>query len=175
MTTAHENFVYFDINGMKAFSFTETSHSITSGQPYHGVTSGIKMEDGHDQAYILVNAGRKKSATVANWFKSATGNGQTVVCDSAGTYPNELNFAVQGTMKITNQSNQVIVVQNFIVAQGHFITTNNWWISSPTMQGIHVSISGAGTQVCSVEGSVIPVIATFSPKTPCVNHFSIGI
>ncbi len=174
MTTAHDNYVFFDIAGMKAFSFTETSHSITSGQPYHGVSAGIKKEDGHDQAYIMVNAGRKKSASVAGWFKTAAGNGQTVVCDSAGTYPNELNFAVQGTMKITNVSDQVIICENFIVAQGHFGVNNNWWISSPTMQGAHVSISGAAMQMCRVEGSIIPVMAIFSPKTPCVNHFSIG-
>ncbi len=85
MATSHDNYIFFDIAGMKAFSFTETSHSITSGQPYHGVSSGIKKEDGHDQAYIMVNAGRKNSASVANWFRTAAGNGQTVVCDSAGT------------------------------------------------------------------------------------------
>jgi hypothetical protein len=175
MATSHDNYIFFDVAGMKAFSFTETSHSITSGQPYHGVSSGIKKEDGHDQAYIMVNAGRKNSASVANWFRTAAGNGQTIVCDSAGTYPNELNFAVQGTMKITNESNQVIVCENLIVAQGHFVTSNNWWISSPTMQGAHVSISGAAMQRCTVEGSFLPVMAIFSPKTPCVNHFSIGI
>lgn len=174
LVSAHDNDIFFDVVGMKGVSFTETDHSITSGQPYHGASSGIKKEAGHDQAFIRVNAGRKKSDQVAKWFKNRAGKGQTVVCDSAGTYPNELNFAVQGTLKITNVSDEVIVCDNFIIAQGHFGANNNWWISSPTMQGAHVSISGAGMQWCTIEGKLLPIIAIFSPKTPCVNHFSIG-
>ena len=163
---------------MKSFNFTENStngHSITSGQPYDGTSSGVKKESGHDQAYIDVKAGRKGSSNVVKWFKTQAGRGQTLACDSSGIYPNDLNFAVQGTMRITNQSDKVIICENVIVAQGHFGLNNNWWVASPTMRGAHVSISGATEQVCSMVGSKMPVIVIFSPKTPCVNHFSIGL
>lgn len=174
----HDNQVFFDVNGLTAFSFTENAtngHSITKGQPYGGTTSGIKKESGHDQAYVVVKAGRKNSSTNAAWFKTQAGTGQTLACDSSGTYPNELNFAVQGTMVFTTTTGKVITCENVIVAQGHFGLNNNWWMASPTMKGAHVSISGATEQTCKQKGSPLPVVVVFSPKTPCVNHFSIAL
>ncbi len=172
--TERENYVFFDVQGLSSFSFTESSHSVTSGQPYSGTTAGVKKEDGHDQAYVLVKAGRKGSDSVASWFKTQAKDGQTLACDSSGTYPNQLNFAVQGTLKFTTQTKRNLVCDNVIIGQGHFGTNNNWWMGSPTMTGAHISITGATSQFCKAEGEILPVAVVFTPKTPCVNHFSIS-
>ena len=168
--TQHNNDVFFAINGLKSFSFQETAHSVTSGQPYGGTTSGVSGGKGK----ITVKAGRKGSTSVASWFKQQVGAGQTLVCDSKGTYPDALNFAVQGTLTIGSVNGKTITCDNIIVAQGHFGTTNNWWMGGPGMKGAHVSLSGATEQTCKIAGSLLPAVVVFAPQTPCVNNFSIG-
>ena len=169
--TQHNNDVFFTINGLKSFNFQETAHSITNGQPYGGVTSGIRSGKGA----ITVKAGRKGSTDVANWFKQEVGAGQTLVCDSKGTYPDKLNFAVEGTLTIGSVSGKTVTCDNVIVAQGHFGTTNNWWMGGPYMRGAHISYGGATEQTCHISGSIIPAVVVFAPQTPCVNNFSIGV
>ena len=173
--TSWPNYVYFDIAGMKEFSFTETGHSISPGQAYGPVASGVKKENGQDQGYILINAGRHKTDATAAWFKSQAGTGQTLACDSSSTYPNQLNFAVQGTLKITTLTNKVYSCEKFTVAQGNFNETNNWWLASPTMFGVHISITGLTAQWCTSSNASIPALVIFSPKTPCTNHFNAAI
>jgi hypothetical protein len=169
--TQHNNDVFFAINGLQSFSFAETAHSITSGQPYGGVTSGVSGGKGK----ITVKAGRKGSTQVADWFKQQVGAGQTLVCDSKGTYPDKLNFAVEGTLTIGEVNGRTVECDNVIVAQGHFATTNNWWMGGPYMRGAHISYGGATEQTCRIKGSIIPAIVVFAPQTPCVNNFSIGV
>jgi hypothetical protein len=168
----HNNEVFFAINGISAFQFTETAHSVTKKQPYSGTTSDVSNPGA--EARIVVKAGRKKSTDVAKWFKTQVGSGQTLVCDSKGNFPDELNFAVQGTLKMTI-GDKKITCQNILVGQGHFGLNNNWWMGGPNMQGAHVSLSGATVQTCSVEGKALPVEVVFSPQTPCVNHFNISV
>jgi hypothetical protein len=164
----HDNEVFFAVNG---FNFTETGHSITSGQPYGGTTSGAT--DG--TAQITVSAGRKGSSSVASWFKQQVGSGQTLVCDTKGTYPDDLNFAVEGTLTIGSTSGKTITCDNIIVAQGNFGTTNNWRMGGPGRKGAHISISGATEQTCQLSDSKRNAIVIFAPQTPCVNNFSIGV
>ena len=40
-TSIHANEVFFAMPGLKEFTFTETAHSVTKGQPYNGVTSRV--------------------------------------------------------------------------------------------------------------------------------------
>ncbi|HEX3438779.1 MAG TPA: hypothetical protein VHT93_00405 [Pseudolabrys sp.] len=167
----HDNDVYFAINGLQTFNFVETGHSITSGQPYGGTTATVS--DGKGQ--ITVSAGRKGSSSVASWFKQQVGSGQTLVCDTKGTYPDDLNFAVEGTLTIGSTSGKTITCDNIIVAQGNFGTTNNWWMGGPGMKGAHISISGATEQTCQLSDSKRNAIVIFAPQTPCVNNFSIGV
>ena len=82
---------------------------------------------------------------------------------------------MQGTLRATLQDKGELTCDAVIVVQGHFTGANNWWLASPTMKGAHVSISGATVQMCKVTGSIVPVAVGFSPKTPRVNHFSIGL
>lgn len=167
----HDNEVFFAIAGIKSFEFTETGHAITPKQPYSGTFSNVSKAGA--QARIVVKAGRKGSEGVADWFKAQVGAGQTLVCDSKGTFPDKLNFAVKGTLKMTI-GDKKITCDNVIVAQGHFGVNNNWWMGGPNMQGAHVSLSGVTLQTCKAEGSLLPVEVTFSPQTPCVNNFNIS-
>jgi hypothetical protein len=121
---------------------------------------------------ILVKAGRKKSKSVADWFQQQVGSGQTLVCDSTGTFPKELNFAVEGTLAM-QVGGKNITCSNVIVAQGNFTTVNNWWMGGPNMSGTHVGPTGATIQSCQVQGG-LPTMVIFSPATPCANHFNIG-
>lgn len=167
----HNNEVFFAIAGIKSFEFTETGHDITAKQPYSGTTSNVSKTG--TEARIVVKAGRKGSDGVATWFQKQVGAGQTLVCDTKGTFPDKLNFAVKGTLKMTI-GDKKITCNDVIVAQGHFGLNNNWWMGGPNMQGAHVSLSGVTMQSCKVEGRLLPVQVTFSPQTPCVNHFSIS-
>jgi len=169
--TEHDNQVFFAVNGLKSFGFQQTGYSITSGQPYGGTTAGVSNGKGQ----ITVKAGRKASSSVASWFKQQVGSGQTLVCDTKGTYPNDLNFAVEGTLTISSTSSETITCDNIIVAQGNFGTTNNWWMGGPGMKGAHVSVSGATEQTCQIAGSRKPAIVVFAPQTPCVNNFTIAV
>ncbi|MBB3173443.1 hypothetical protein FHR90_001266 [Endobacter medicaginis] len=171
--TMRDNEVFFDVAGVQAFSFQEAGHSIHSKQPWGGVSADVSRPGG--QGRILVKAGRKASSFVAAWFKSAVGAGQTLVCDSRGTFPDELNFAVRGTLRFT-AGGRAFTCNDFVVGQGHFATANNWWLGSPKMSGTHVSLSGATAQLCTtpIAGHDIPVPVTFAPQTPCSNHFSIS-
>ena len=102
-------------------------------------------------------------------------SGQTLACDSAGSAPNKLNFAVRGTLtlQLVGQASP-IVCEDVLIGQGHFGANNNWWMGGPNMSGAHVSITGTTVQRCKQKGNLLGVEVVFSPQTPCVNHFSIG-
>lgn len=171
--TVHDNDVFFAINGLQTFNYAQTGYSITSGQPYQGTTSGVSQAG--QQAKITVKAGRKGSTSVASWFKQKVGAGQTLVCDAKGTYPDKLNFAVEGTMTIGVVGGKTVTCDNILIAQGHFGTTNNWWMGGPAMKGAHIGPTGATEQTCKLSGSVLPAVVIFSPQTPCVNNFNISV
>lgn len=170
--TQHDNDVFFAIAGVTQFDFSETAHSVSKDQPYGGTTA--KVSKSGAEAQIVVKAGRHGTPKVAEWFKTQVGSGQTLVCDSKGTFPDKLNFAVKGTLKMT-VGDKTITCQDVLVGQGHFGVNNNWWMGGPNMQGAHVSLTGATIQTCKVEGKVLPVEVVFTPQTPCVNHFSISV
>ncbi|MBD9415564.1 hypothetical protein IB234_13460 [Pseudomonas sp. PDM16] len=168
----HDNKVYFDGPALQAVSFQQAAsngYSITRNQPFSGVSASIEK----GQIMLNVRAGRKKSGEVSSWFKSVIGGGQTLACDSSGTYPKELNFAVRGDLNFT-MNNRKITCKDMVIGQGSFGENNNWWVSSPSMTGIHISISGATALSCSAEGAYLPVVVAFTPKTPCVSHFNIA-
>jgi len=172
-TSIHGNKVYFAMPGLQGFSFTETSHSVTKGQPYKPGTSGM---DKPGQGVIVVNAGRSKSEDVAKWFMGNVGSGQTLACDSKGSAPRELNFAVLGTLTLELSGQSQIVCEDVVIGQGSFGLNNNWWMGGKNMSGAHLSITGATLQKCRQKGGLLGFVeVTFTPQTPCVNHFSIGL
>lgn len=168
----NDNEVNFAIAGVTEFSFVQTDFSITDGQPYSGVTSSVTQSGA--EAQIVVKAGRKGSSEVATWFKNKVGSGQTIVCDTTGTFPDALNFAVEGTMTITTDKG-TYTCDNVIIAQGNFATVNNWWMGSPDWQGVHISLGGFTVQKVDFSGHSLASIAVFAPQTPCVNNFSIAL
>src|SRR5579871_1921778 len=106
-------------------SFSYQSHSITSGQPWGGVSS---LGGGS----LRVRAGRKKSSPVANWFNSQSSGGAKMGCSAPSSQPSELNFAVKGTLTL-NYRGGVYTCPNFLLGQGSVGTMNNWWITAPGM------------------------------------------
>ena len=111
----------FYIQGAQITSCTELSHSITSGQPYGGLSCSGNT--------ITIKAGRKNSAGVANSFKNGlTGSNMFCSDGSCGSTPDDLNFYV--TMNLTMiVGGQKLTLESLRVGQGHYFTTNNWWIA----------------------------------------------
>ncbi len=170
-----DNYVYFALPGVTAFNFTSSSGINAGGKKTGTLTSGVDAKKG---AYINVQADRKGSKEVAASFKQAVGSGQTLVCDSTKTFPDKLNFMVQGTLEMTTGTGAdalTVTCDNVIVAQGHDASNNNWWMGGPNMKGIHVSFTGITFQKCTVKGKALPAEVIFTPATPCVNHFNLSV
>ena len=102
------------------YSF-DGSYSITSGQPWGGVTSN----NNGGNINLDVQAGRHNSSGPASWFKARTSN---MICDwqcKKGESPNELNFAFTGTITIDGNGYPIVI------GQGHSTIYNNWWFGGP--------------------------------------------
>lgn len=122
--TARDNYLYFSCPNITNFSFTLEDKSITSGQPWDAFSTYYDSNGGR----IYVRAGRKGSQGVATWFRNNLNGGQALGINSGGvTFPSELNFAFKGTLSFTLQG-KTYNLKNTIIGQGHFNTTNNWWI-----------------------------------------------
>ena len=115
-TKIHDNYVSFD--GVSSVQFSETSHSITDGQPYGGVAFSDNWLD--------VKAGRHESSEVADDFNDGiTGDKALGLCTMSDSLPEELNFAVFGTLTIGSTD-----CQEIRLAQGHRPPgINNWWLA----------------------------------------------
>ncbi len=101
-------------------SFTVDQHSITSGQPWSGVTASVK-----DGVFTIdARAGRHGSSSVAGWFKSHA-TIATCCADCGCAWPSDLNFAFTGTITINGDAYPVTI------AQGNSFGQNNWWIGGP--------------------------------------------
>ncbi len=126
-TKIRDNYVYFYKDEWPVFTpaqwvlFDETSHSITQGQRYDGVSSvdGYKLD---------VRAGRHGSKEVADDFNAGiTPDNALGLLTYGDPLPSELNFAVFGTMSVTIDATRVC--PDMRIAQGHHSTRNNWWIA----------------------------------------------
>ena len=136
---AHSNHVKLvgNLRFIKGTTFSEKEYCITSGQPYKGLSSSLNaIESQNGTSSILdikIKAGRHKSKHhVTDCFKSWTNQSENHTI--FGKYPKHLNFIVQGTLTIayihpdTNTgSTKHVVFEDIILAQGHSITSNNWW------------------------------------------------
>ena len=99
------------------------SHDITSGQPFDGVTfSGDTMD---------VKAGRHGSGAPAATFMAGVSVQNIMGLDvTLNMSPEALNFVVLGDMKFTFEDGSSYTCPDFRVAQGHSVTSNNWWVGS---------------------------------------------
>lgn len=92
-------------------------YDITAGQPWGGIS--ISESDG--SCSINARAGRKGSTDPAQWFKDRASVAMSA-SGSWGGWPQNLNFAFNGTLTIDSKSYQLVV------GQGHDGAHNNWWI-----------------------------------------------
>lgn len=113
--------------------FDLNSYSITNGQPWDGVSFSGRT--------ITVKAGRHKTKPVAEWFKKQFPGADALRLAGAGAwgdlptndaYPEELNFAIRGTLSLGIASGMV-VLPNVVLGQGSWSTENNWWITGAGM------------------------------------------
>ena len=108
---------------VQSVQFDETSHSITQGQPYEGVSSvdGYKLD---------VRAGRHGSEEVAQDFNAGITLNNAVGAGASkhDHLPAELNFAVFGNLSVTIDG-ATRACQEMRIAQGHRPLENNWWIA----------------------------------------------
>lgn len=116
----HDNYVYF--TNVHGFSFRETGHHITDGQPWDGAQS---HRDGH-KGYIIVRAGRHGSKDVARWFRDRAD--LALGARTSADWPDELNFAIHGDLKITGANGGSALCKGVAIGQGSQGAFNNWWI-----------------------------------------------
>ncbi len=135
--TSVQNNPFCAQNGV-AVSFqlqSSNSYNISPGQQFEGIQS--------DGNCFNVRAGRHGSSSNISWIKEQDNgvfgnnwNGYKVVTNN-NVYnnktpynygvPNALNFAIYGTLTI-KYNNVTYNCPNVIIAQGHNIAGNDWWI-----------------------------------------------
>jgi hypothetical protein len=171
MAGADSNDVYLHVNGLTDCSYAVSAYDVSKNKDYDGTSA--KVEDG--KCKITVKADRHKTEQVAEWFADHVGTGSAIACDSSGPMPDELNFAVEGTLVLT-QGDKVTTCADLILAQGNITAafTNNWWLGSPNVKSGGVPYIGPLLQNCS-SGGILPQIVTYSPPQPCVNNFSLVV
>jgi hypothetical protein len=89
-----------------------------------------------DSNSLTVYANRHGSEQVVTWVQNQM-NGvpwtlqqmTTFWSGQADATPSELNFAVQGNLQFKYQG-ETYTCNNIIFAQGHYSTSNNWWVFS---------------------------------------------
>lgn len=122
MTTMHDNeFNFVASTNVVSIKFVFSGdYIITTGQPWGGVAS--------NGGKIIVKAGRHGSKECAKWFKDYVASKYENMIHTVGgeNLPDELNFAIKGTLTVDGQSFEICL------GQGHRPSTgeNNWHIAS---------------------------------------------
>ena len=138
--TAHDNYCYFNCESIGNFTFDLNDYCISSGQPWNGFSSGLNT----NQGYVDAVAGRHGESECATWFVSALNGGQAVGINSAETtQPSDLNFAFTGNMSFTLEGSKY-KLNNVVMGQGHFGSTNNWWFGGQDWQKYSASWLAGG-------------------------------
>ncbi len=124
MTTQHDNeFNFNPQQNIYSVVFKFSDYIVTYGQPWGGVTS--------DGGKITVKAGRKGSKECAEWFKDYVSSDFSNMIHTVGGHnlPDNLNFAIKGTLTFDNQDFEICL------GQGHRESTgeNNWHLASKSI------------------------------------------
>lgn len=141
MATIRDNDFTLKMTGMSDMEFDISGHSITSGQPWEGI-SKISCNSSGD-CTMTVRAGRKGSKNVAQWFKDNVDGGSALGCSTIDQMPSELNFAFIGTMTFSH-GGKTYTGTDIVIAQGHGGGRNNWWIGGKEMAGLTIPVLGGG-------------------------------
>lgn len=165
-TEERENFVEFHLSGLDNFAFTYKEHMVTKDQPFN---THITTAHLGSHAEMLINAGRKKSKPVADWFKQkiGTSNGAAIGIDSNKHLPDELNFAVLGDL-LFETNGKKYHLEDVVIGQGSEGFMNNWWFGGEgwerrTVPEVPLIAQGVIKHIESVNEEVI-IGATFEPE-----------
>jgi hypothetical protein len=174
MTKIHDNDFDLGMVGLTKFSFVVSEHSITSGQPWDGVTS--RLDKTGTGATITVKAGRKKSKNTAAWFANQIRGGSAIGCQTIDKLPHELNFACKGKMTFTHGGKDYEGV-DVVIAQGSTgFSRNNWWLGGPkmtTVVDLPIGILSIVEQTFTTR--VLPAKVLFTVAAGDVLSMSMGI
>ena len=165
--SVHDNVL--DIGTSQSVSFTwDGGYSITSGQPWGGVSTGSGVSGGGSGLNIDVEAGRKGSPQVAQWFTSRTSTMISSAEWGADSFPRELNFAFTGTLTINGTEYPVVI------GQGHSGTDNNWWIGG---QGSGWGLSVFGQSVATDTAVLVTPDGEYTilAEAAMVNQIGVGL
>lgn len=160
--------------GLSNLKFEIQSYSISSGQPWEGIS---KIECNKEGCTMFVMAGRHGTSATANWFADAIESGSAIGCDTYDTMPGELNFAFKGTLSF-DHGGKTYNGNDVVIAQGsNARSRNNWWIGGPKMSIFTVipPFVAAVGQTFNVHGSIIPAKVTFSTSITNVSSMQVGV
>jgi hypothetical protein len=119
------------LSGAQIQNVTYVNNSLVITQGEDSSPPPSIQQDKDKNWVITLSADRKGSSTVANSFNGASGGASHEYAPSGGGTghtPNELNFYFAVTITFSTPSGSVPVQVN--LAQGHYSTTNNWWIGA---------------------------------------------
>jgi len=128
----------------------QNKHAISTGKTFGGFST--KKVGYYDLACISVVADRHKTHAVATSFcqESAINNIGTRIWHTGhgGRYPDELNFWVQfdtldlGMTNVhTNKNIGKWTILNFVVGQGSYNNSNNWWFGAPSCRRENIGLA----------------------------------
>ena len=166
---------------LSKLNFEIHSYSITSGQPWKGIS---KIECNDEGCTMFVEAGRKGSKATAQWFKeaiavSSSQPGSAIGTDSFDALPDKLNFAFKGTMSFHHQG-KTYTGNNIVIAQGHNSRSrNNWWIGGPNMSIITrlpILVTAGIAQNFKPKPGIIPIAkVTFMATFRNISSMQVGV
>jgi len=128
-------------------------YDISTGKTFGGFSIAQREYPGAGAIpYISVVADRHKTGAVAKSFtqKSAINNIATRMWHTGkgGRYPDELNFWVQFdtldlgmTDQYTNENIGKWTILNFVVGQGSYNNSNNWWFGAPSCRRENIGLA----------------------------------
>lgn len=144
--TYHDNDVTFSVasNNLVSGTFTVNSFSVTSGQdPDNKIHAGLVVNCKSDGKFTF-SVGRKGSSDVANWFSKNIPASRTTFNHD----PDDLNFAMIGTLTLNFSNGINCTFYNVAIAQGHSGASNNWWFG-----GEQAMNNGSNTVICGASSN----------------------
>ena len=172
--TIRTNEFTLQMSGLSNLKFELSDHSITSGQPWQGI-SKIECNDSGCTMYVM--AGRKDSAATASWFADAIKPGSAIGCTTIDTMPEELNFAFKGNMSF-DHGGETFTGKDIVIGQGSTDSfRNNWWIGGPSMSVIAAIPPFASSETQTFKVTSFPYVAkvTFSATIADVSTVHVGV
>ncbi len=138
-TTEHDNVVEFDAeNNLDVYSivyYSDGDYSITSGQPWDGITTNNVSGEYNVGYQVNAMAGRHSSGPPADFF-NARANGLFTTTNSNKGTPSEMNFAFSGILEINGHDYKIVTGQNGC-------GTSNCWYVAPNESGFRAWNDGS--------------------------------